>query len=182
VRDVAARLAKIGPAVALLALAAALLPAAALPAGVASSTSSLATLQSGVLAQLNQIRRAHGLAPMTLDPALSAAASEHTNQMLADGYFAHASADGTPFWKRIERFYPDGQYSYWSVGENLLWAPGTIDAAGAVQLWMASPDHRANILVPGWRDVGIAAVYDPAAPGVFDGSATVVATDFGVRH
>ncbi|HZQ03879.1 MAG TPA: CAP domain-containing protein [Gaiellaceae bacterium] len=178
----AARLSRIGSAIAVCAVAAALLPLPASPSGTASSTSTLAALQSGILAQLNQIRRAHGLAALQLDQALSTAAAQHTAEMLADGYFAHESADGSAFWKRIQRFYPSARYSYWSVGENLLWSPGALDAAAAVKLWMASPEHRANILVPDWRDVGIAATYDPDAPGTFDGSATVVAADFGVRY
>jgi len=175
-------LAKIAFGAAALALVAALLPATVFAAGARSTSSTEAALQSTILGQLNQIRRGHGLAPLELDPALSSAAAQHTTEMLDDGYFAHNSADGLAFWKRIQHYYPSSQYHYWSVGENLLWSPGTLDAKAAVDLWMASPDHRANILDPGWRQIGIAAQYDPDAPGVFDGSATVVATDFGVRH
>ena len=52
----------------------------------------------------------------------------------------------------------------------------------ALGLWMASTDHRGNILTPGWREIGIAALVEPNAPGTFAGySATVVATDFGAR-
>ena len=47
---------------------------------------------------------------------------------------------------------------------------------------MASAEHRANLLSPLWRDIGIAAVSTPDAPGVYDHLAvTVIATDFGVR-
>jgi uncharacterized protein YkwD len=175
-------LARIGSAAAVLAVAAALLPAHASPSSVGSS-SSLATRQSDVLVQLNQIRRAHGLVPLEANAALSAAASQHTAEMLADGYFAHDSADGLAFWKRIQRYYPSAPFRYWSVGENLLWTSGSLDAAGALKLWMASPEHRANILLPGWREIGIAEQYEPDAPGVYGGySVTVVATDFGVRR
>jgi len=174
-----ARICSVG---ALVAVALALVPAPALSSGARSSRSSMAALKSGILAQLNQIRRGHGLAPLELDPALSSAAAQHTAEMVADGYFAHESADGLAFWKRIQHYYPSSPYQYWSVGENLLWSPGTIDAKAAVELWMASPDHRENILTPDWRQIGIAALYAPDAPGVFDGSATVVATDFGARH
>jgi uncharacterized protein YkwD len=177
-----ALLARICSAVAALAAAAALVPASAFPSSGGSS-SSLVALQAGVLDQLNEIRRAHGLAPLSLDPALSEAARDHTAEMLADGYFAHSSANGQAFWKRIQRFYPSARYSYWSVGENLLWLPGTVGPVGALNLWMASPEHRANILAPGWRQIGISAVYEPGAPGVFGGNAvTVVATDFGERY
>jgi len=167
---------------AVLVAVAALLPATASPAR-SGALSSLAALQTGVLAQLNRIREEHGLQPLKLDSALSAAAREHTDEMLSDGYFAHESADGQAFWKRIERYYPSSQFGYWSVGENLLWVPGSLDADAALKLWMASPEHRANILLPSWRQIGIAAEFDSGAPGVYGGSSvTVVATDFGVRR
>jgi uncharacterized protein YkwD len=52
-----------------------------------------------------------------------------------------------------------------------------------MKLWMASPEHRANILNPAWRQIGIAAVNSPSAPGTYGGhDVTVVTTDFGVRH
>ncbi len=102
--------------------------------------------------------------------------------MLADGYFGHNSADGSAYWKRIERYYPSAHYRSWTVGENLLWNAGSLDARGALALWMASPGHRANILDARWREIGVAALYEPDAPGAFGGnSVTLVATDFGAR-
>jgi uncharacterized protein YkwD len=162
---------------------AAFLPAQAAPTTVVAASPSLASLQAGVLVDLNQIRIAHGLVPLTINPELSAAAAQHTGEMLSDGYFAHNSFDGTLFWRRIERFYPSTHYEYWSVGENLLWSGGPIDARQALAMWMASPEHRANILTRRWREIGIAAESEIHAPGVYDGyNVTVVATDFGARN
>ena len=102
--------------------------------------------------------------------------------MLVRGYFAHKSADGSPFWKRIKTFYAEPRYGYWSVGENLFWASGSVTADASMKAWMASPGHRANILNPAWRQIGIAAVSSPDAPGTFsDLGVTVITTDFGVR-
>jgi uncharacterized protein YkwD len=57
-----------------------------------------------------------------------------------------------------------------------------MDAKQALATWMASHGHRANILTPSWREIGVAAAYAPDAPGVFGGhSALLVTTDFGVR-
>jgi len=174
---------KLIAASAVLAAAAALLPAQALSAGSAGSAASLSELQDGVLQQLNVIRRQHGLVSLTSSPQLAAAARQHTAEMLADGYFAHESADGTAFWKRIERFYPHVATGYWSVGENLLWSGGSVDPKQAVALWMASPGHRENILTPEYRQIGISARYASDAPGTFSGDAvTVIDTDFGARH
>ena len=167
----------------LAALAVALvLPVAAAP-GTASSRSTLAGLDAGVLAQLNQIRVLHGLTPLRLSAELTASAAEHSREMGADGYFEHASANGTVFWRRIAHWYASSGYSYWSVGENLLWSSPNVDPSEAMQLWMNSPPHRQNILDPHWREVGIAAVHVPGAPGTFRGlSVTIITTDFGVRR
>ena len=81
------------------------------------------------------------------------------------GFFDHDSRDGSEFWKRVQRFYgPDG-YGSWSVGENLLWSSGTLDAAAALKLWMGSPGHRKNILTARWREIGLSAAQGPARPG-----------------
>ena len=172
----------------ILALTAALTAAAALAAVPASgaptaSAATLVTLDTAVLAQLNRIRAQHDLAPLRLDAGLDEAATAHTSEMLADGYFSHDSADGSPFSKRVRRYYSPAGRSFWSAGENLLWSTGSLDAARAVAMWMSSPGHRANILSPQWRDIGIAALAETDAPGAFGGATvTLITTDFGVRR
>jgi uncharacterized protein YkwD len=165
--------------IAVLACAATLLP---VPAG-ASSKVQVSTLDLGVLTQLNRIRSEHGLVPLAESPALDAAALQHTREMVAMGYFAHSSSNGTPFWQRIRAYYPQANDEYWSVGENLFWTSGPATATEGMRAWMASPDHRANILDPSWRQIGIASVSAPHAPGAFQGlDVTVITTDFGVRR
>jgi len=142
----------------------------------------VATLRAAILADLNRIRRRHRLAPLSLSPELSAAAGVHSDEMLARVYFGHSSFDGTVYWRRIRAFYPGIPGDTWAAGENLLWAPGTVDAGEAVTAWMRSPEHRHNILMPIWRQIGIAVRHDSDAPGVFRNlPVTVLTTDFGVR-
>jgi uncharacterized protein YkwD len=141
-----------------------------------------AQLQSRLLAGLNDVRSAHGLGVLRLEQGLEEAADAHSAEMLADGYFGHGSADGQQFWQRIEHFYPQVTNGSWQVGENLLWAPGTVTASRAISLWMSSPGHRANILSPAWTQVGIGIEAGSDAPGVFAGrSVTIVTVDFGAR-
>jgi uncharacterized protein YkwD len=122
------------------------------------------------------------LQPLHASAGLTAASSQHSNEMVADGYFAHASAGGSPFWQRVQQFYSSAGESTWSVGENFLWSPGTLSPARVVGLWMESPEHRANILDPTWREIGISSLAASAAPGVFDDlDVLVVTADFGVR-
>jgi len=158
--------------------------AAALPATAARSrpTVALTSLEQGVLADINAFREANHLAPLRLSASLTAAARSHSQQMEADGYFAHNSVDGTAFWKRIQDFYPSASFGFWSVGENLLWSSPDVDAHKALTMWENSPEHRKNMLDPHWREIGISAVHTVRAPGVYNGLAvTIVTTDFGVR-
>jgi uncharacterized protein YkwD len=168
-----------------LALGAACLPGSASASGNRTSAAGRATttLDLGLLEQLNLIRAEHRLAPLSPSPTLGAAAQRHSREMLADGYFGHDSSDGAPFWKRIQAYYPEGRFGYWSVGENLFWSSGPTSASAALSAWMASPEHRANVLDPAWRQIGIAAISSRAAPGTYAGrGVTVITTDFGVRR
>jgi uncharacterized protein YkwD len=165
--------------VAALALAA---PATAGDANTRTITAANA-LESAVLVEINAFRAQHGLAPLRLNGRLRAAADAHSLAMVRRGFFAHASSDGTSFWKRVERWYGSKGYGYWSVGENLLWSSPDVSARGALQMWLDSPPHRKNLLTARWREIGLSAVHATSAPGSFNGAeVTVVTADFGVRR
>jgi len=152
--------------------------AAASPTHANGATSAL---ESQVLAELNGIRRAHGLRALRLAPSLGAAADFHSEAMGRYGFFAHESRDGSGFQERVKRFYTPSGYGNWSVGENLLWSTH-IDATGALKAWMASPGHRRNILTSRWREIGVSIVTVKRAPGVFGNrDVTIITTEFGVR-
>jgi uncharacterized protein YkwD len=171
----------------LLALAALVLSASALfvasPAATAASrTDSMQALQADLLVQINDFRRTHGLVPFHLSSSLSRAAHQHSAEMAARGYFSHNSGNGSSFDRRIARFYPVTR-RYWSVGENLLWSSPDVDAGGALEMWLNSPEHRANLMTARWREIGISAVHVVSAPGAFGNrEVTVITTDFGVRR
>ena len=143
----------------------------------------MASLESGLLQQLNAVRADHGLAALRSNSKLAAAANQHSREMADDGYFDQNSVDGTTFADRIAKWYPLGSFRSWFVGENLLWSSPTVDPSRAVAMWMRSPGHRANILSPRFRDVGIGAVYSTSARGTFTHlPVTIITTDFGVRR
>lgn len=153
------------------------------PTAPTRAKSAMAILEEAVVDRMNQIRRSHGLRPLRLSRPLAVAAEHHSKDMARRGYFEHDSANGTAFWRRIERFYPSRGFRSWVVGENLFWATDTYGAAFAVREWMNSPPHRENILSRQWREVGIGAVYAPSAPGEYRGRAvTIMTADFGARR
>jgi uncharacterized protein YkwD len=170
------RIAALAAAVALL-----LLPQAG-SAGAKSGVSPVTRLGAALLAQVNAYRLAHGLGALRASPALTAAANAHSTQMGRLGYFSHDSASGASFSSRIATFYPPRGYRSWTVGENLLWASPDVGAARALRLWLGSPPHRANLLSPRWREVGLVAVHAASAPGVYGNAPTTIVTaDFGTR-
>jgi uncharacterized protein YkwD len=168
----------------------ALVLALTLPAAGYAGTSdaSLATLTRSssleglVLSEINSVRAARGLRPLSRSEALSRAAVGHSRSMVTLGFFSHESRNGTPFSQRLSQFYTRSSNG-WSVGENLAMFAGVAPTAKAiVDAWMASPSHRANVLRQQFREAGIAIVHHPAAGGVFGGLPTwVVTLDVGRR-
>jgi len=159
-----------------------LLVASSAPASTGRTAAIDRALDSSLVEQINQLRAQHGLAPLRTSVALERAATAHTREMVAGGYFAHDSRDGSPFWERLERFYASKGFRTWWVGENLVWGTPDLSGADALQDWLQSPEHRANLLNRAWRDIGLAAVHVPSAPGAYgDQATTVVTADFGVR-
>jgi uncharacterized protein YkwD len=147
------------------------------------SETSLRTLNRKVLASVNRFRAKHGLGPLRESAALDRSAHQHSLEMGRHGYFGHSSANGTQFWQRVRDFYPARGYSQWAAGENLVWASPSLSAGGAMNLWISSPPHLANLLSRQWRQIGISAVGVARAPGVYGGSrVTIITADFGVRR
>lgn len=149
----------------------------------ADRVTDLPELQVGVLAAVNDFRRAHGLPPLKASSALAAAAREQSVSMAEHGFFSHTSFGGSPFWKRVETKYPRPAGGGWRVGENLVWRSPWLTAQRALELWLESPPHRENLLRAVWREIGISAVHAASAPGVYDGlDVTILTADFGVRR
>ena len=157
----------------------------AAPAGATrqSPATAMSSLEQGVLADVNALRHEHGLSSLRFSTKLAAAARSHSFEMAKRGYFSHDSANGSSFDKRIGRYYPIRGAHYWSVGENLLWSSPDVDAAGALNLWLGSPEHRRILLTARWREIGLSAVHVTSAPGTYGGrEVTIVTADFGVRR
>ena len=139
-------------------------------AGNAASTASLTRAESSLLGAMNEARVAHGLRPLRADPRLERAARSHSSWMMRTGTFFHGA-----FAARIRRVGVQAP----RIGENLAWGQGSYALAQAmVRMWLASPEHRANLLHPGYQTVGVGALR-----GCFDGhrGALMVTTDFAGR-
>jgi uncharacterized protein YkwD len=125
------------------------------------------TAEAELIRAINQARTPYGLAPLRLDLRLERAARAKSSEMLRTGTFAHGDVRG-----RLVHFGVKGP----SYGENLAWATGSkATAAQIVQMWMASPGHRANILRATFRRIGLGRRIGPFAGYA---STAVVTADF----
>ena len=119
----------------------------------------------------NVKRQETGLAALSLDAQLSAAAARKAADMFAKNYWSHTSPTGSTPWQ----FITESGYTYAVAGENL--AKNFSDSQGVVEAWMSSPTHRDNILKSSYQDVGFAIVN-----GILNGEeTTLVVQMFGSR-
>jgi uncharacterized protein YkwD len=104
---------------------------------------------------LNQDRAVAGLMPLAESPALDEVAKQRAEQMAESG-FGHY-LPGHSVMAEVELLRAVGVAYTWH-GENIFWATGMSDAdtlSAAEAWWMDSPEHRANIEGPHYRQVGI---------------------------
>ncbi|WP_018465022.1 CAP domain-containing protein [Calidithermus timidus] len=114
-------------------------------------------LELEVLARTNQLRLAHGLGALLWDDLAYKAALGHAQDMLARGYFSHDTPEGRTPGQRMAA----AGVTEVVVGENLAFYEGYPDAEvpkKAVQDWMNSPGHRANLLKGDFTHLGVALV------------------------
>jgi stress response protein SCP2 len=102
-----------------------------------------------VVVATNVERGRHGLAPLTVDARLGAAAQLHTVDMVRRSFFSHENPDGEQVWDRARAV----GYPYRKVAENI--AAGQRTAAEVVTGWMDSPGHRRNILDGELTQIGV---------------------------
>jgi uncharacterized protein YkwD len=147
-----------------------------------SNAQRLTGVESQIVREINRVRAAAGLRPLTVSPTLRTVAFGHSRTMLQGGFFDHTSPDGTSATERIGRTYRERPNRTWAVGEVLYSTSGGMTAREAVTRWLASPGHRGILLSAQWREVGIGVARSPLAGGAFHNLPAVVATaDFGAR-
>jgi len=110
---------------------------------------SVSNYERRVVELVNVERQKNGLAPLTLDPAISNVARIKSKDMSDNNYFAHQSPT---YGSAGDMLSQHGiRYSAW--GENI--AAGQRTPEEVVSAWMNSPGHRANILVSHYTKIGV---------------------------
>ncbi|MFN9548287.1 MAG: CAP domain-containing protein [Cyanobacteriota bacterium] len=120
-----------------------------------------AAIKNEVIQLTNVERQKAGLAPLTPNSLLERAAEAHVQDMDAsDRYLAHTGSNGsTP----VDRIQATGYKAAWvDLGNGSLRtissenaASGYASASDVVQAWMGSSGHRAAILDPATKEIGV---------------------------
>jgi uncharacterized protein YkwD len=141
---------------------------ALLGSAAAAGARGLSSPEASLLQTMNTVRTSRGLAPLRLDVRLLRAARGHSADMMNRQYFAHGAVAARALAQRAR-----GPV----YGEDLAWGTG-VTAQSVVKNWLASPRHRAVLLRPGFRRIGIGIAF-----GTFvgHGGAAVVTADFAGR-
>jgi len=134
-----------------------------------TSGGSLDSTEQALANAVNSARAANGLPALQIDGNLENAARSHTQDLLDNNTFTHDFIkNGTS--------YPFATWIWWyysgaCAGENLAWGSPTLGTDQAVQMWLASPEHRANMLSGSFTKMGVALITQ-------NGTA-IATTDFG---
>lgn len=125
---------------------------------------------NGIIEHTNIQRAGEGAKALAMSPTLNRAAQNKVDDLFARQYFEHISPDG----QGPADLANTVGYAYLRIGENLALGNFAGDQ-GVVDAWMNSPGHRANIVAPGYTEIGVA-----AKEGLFEGQRVWIAVqEFG---
>jgi uncharacterized protein YkwD len=116
-------------------------------------------VEAATVCLINVQRQRHGRHALRANADLARSAAAHSQDMVSANYFNHVSPAGETPLARIKASTYLPLRSAYLVGENI--ALGTMQLStptAIVASWMKSPDHRANILNPDFRDTGVGVV------------------------
>jgi uncharacterized protein YkwD len=128
----------------------------ALP-GQAQAGADILALVNAARAQPRRCGTQHFAAtgPLRWNATLAEAALGHSTELATHHYFSHVEHNGSTPADRITR----AGYAWSRVGENI--ASGQRTAPEAVQSWLDSPGHCANIMNPTFTEMGAAYAINP---------------------
>ena len=119
-----------------------------------TTTSTMTSDEQEVFNLINKQRTANGFPALKVDAEVQRVARIKAQDMVNSNYFSHNSPTyGSPF-EMLQSF----KVSYKTAGENIA---GNSSNSGAVNAWMNSSGHKANILNSSFNYTGIGVVNSP---------------------
>jgi uncharacterized protein YkwD len=120
--------------------------------GDTSPDASFAALEAHLFDQVNAVRAQHHLIPLQRSTDLDSVARNHSDDMARRNYLSHTSPEGTNPVDRIQQGIASG---FTLAAENLGKTNRADPNREIVVNWLASPDHRRNLLAPPFNTTGI---------------------------
>jgi uncharacterized protein YkwD len=126
-----------------------------------------------VLCLVNRFRARHGLRRVNPSMGLTVAALQHSNDMVQRRYFSHDGPDGDTFDVRMRRSGYVPTHRPFGLSEAMAWG---MDATprSLVRILRLSAPHRAILLDPDQRGIGIGLTIGAPVAGAGAQSATLV--------
>jgi uncharacterized protein YkwD len=121
------------------------------PASCPGEATPPTALVSALVQLTNAARASNGLPPLAWNPQLACLAQQWSDHMAASGQLMH---------RDLGSLFRNPAYSgYHALGENIFEGTPSMTADGMQNVWMNSPDHRANILAGNFSSFGIGVSY-----------------------
>ena len=125
-----------------------------------SATCGSPDFRAVALARINKVRAAGAncrgegrfapAGPLAWNDKLAQVAAQHSRDMSSHNFFSHDGRDGRNQRQRIDA----AGYAWKSIGENI--EAGSTSVGEAIDRWMASDHHCANIMNPAFTELGLA--------------------------
>ena len=130
-----------------------------------------------VLCLVNRLRARYHMRPVRASFGLTVAALQHSGDMVVRRYFSHDGPGGDTLGDRVRRSGYIQPHRSFALSEAMAWGEDAT-ARSLVRSLRLSPEHRAILLDPDQRDVGIGLSVGAPVTGVSTSSATLV-LEFG---
>ncbi len=133
---------------------------------VTPSAQAAPSAQSALMVLVNATRMQHGVPPLQRSSALDRSAALKAEDIRRCATFSHTPC-GMAFTRTFQ------QVGYWrgrvAIGENLYWGTRSLGSpSAAVEGWLHSPPHRANLLGRDWRQAGVSILHARSLFGAND--------------
>ncbi|MCW3041191.1 MAG: hypothetical protein JWM31_3096 [Solirubrobacterales bacterium] len=129
---------------------------------------------------INDARARRHLPAVRPASRLQRAAARHSRAMLSAGLFDHTVPGELPLAVRVRRTGYLTRARRWSLGEAIAWAQGDQTSPRAlVAALLASPPHRAILLDPRFREIGVGLLRGVPRSRAHDVTGATLTLDFG---
>lgn len=127
-------------------------PQATAPPQLQPQSGALAEMERQLFAQINAARRSQGRAPLRWEPQLARVARSYSRRRSEEGFTGHVDPAGRGLEQRLQQAGLDYRLAAENLARNYNMAQ---PAQVALDGWLASEEHRENLLGAAYRETGI---------------------------